>query len=107
MTASDEVEALPFTTWVRTSAGGLELCAGGRDPILLAWPDVASVRVRRSWWRPVLLAVTPVEMSRVHRADVRHGIPRIRDGAFIAEVGLLRPGVDVLRRELTTPGVRT
>ncbi|MBG0564316.1 hypothetical protein [Actinoplanes aureus] len=89
----------PFHNWVRISDGGLELCAAGSDPILLAWPDVASVEVRRQGLRTVL-RVTPVEMSRVQRADVHYGLPRVRNGAFIADVGLLRPGVDVLRRAL-------
>ena len=89
----------PFNTWIRVSAGGLELCAGGRGPVLLTWPDVASVRVRRRGLR-TLLEVTPVEMRRVHRADARDGQPPVRDGSFVADVGLLRPGIGVLRREL-------
>ncbi|WP_250006818.1 hypothetical protein [Actinoplanes sp. M2I2] len=87
----------PFHTWVRISGAGLELSAAGSDPILLLWPDVASVEVKRQGLRSIL-RVTPVEMSRVQRADVHHGLPRIRDGAFTVDIGLLQPGVDVLRR---------
>ncbi len=54
-----------LTTWVRVSSGGLELAAQGSDPILLAWPDIATVVVRRAGLRTVL-DVTPVDLDRVH-----------------------------------------
>ncbi len=99
-------------TWIRTSSGGLELSAGGSDPIHLAWVDIARVQVRRkSRW---LLEVTPADMGRVNRVQEGNGMPRRRDGAFVVDLARVAPGPASLRRELArwmpggagpTPGV--
>ncbi|GAB1694429.1 hypothetical protein [Krasilnikovia sp. M28-CT-15] len=93
-----------LTTWVRISAGGLELAAQGSDPVLLAWDDIAAVSVRRSGLRTVL-DVTPVDLDRVHPvADEGPGWPTMRDTpagtAFTADLTQVWPGPRALRREL-------
>jgi hypothetical protein len=94
-----------LTTWVRVSAGGLELAAQGSDPVMLAWADVAAVTVRRSGLRTVL-EVTPVDMDTVHPVqDAGVGWPPLtvteRGPAFVADLTQIWPGPRVLRRELT------
>jgi hypothetical protein len=92
-------------TWVRVSAAGLELAAQGSDPILLDWPDIASVVVRRVGLRTIL-DVTPVDMDSVHPVqDEGPGWPALEvtdDGqvAFAADLSELWPGPRRLRREL-------
>jgi hypothetical protein len=93
-----------LTTWVRVSAGGLELAAQGSDPVLLAWEDIASVAVRRAGLRSVL-DVTPVDLDTVHpvQSDGPGG-PALRDtpagATFTADLTQLWPGPRALRREL-------
>jgi len=93
-----------LTTWVRVSAGGLELAAQGSDPVLLAWPDIASVVVRRAGLRTVL-DVTPIDLDSVHpvqgegpgwptMTETEHGT------AFTADLSEVWPGPRTLRREL-------
>jgi hypothetical protein len=94
-----------LTTWVRVSAGGLELAAQGSDPVMLAWEDVAAVTVRRSGLRTVL-EVTPVDMDRVHPVQGSGaGWPTqtvtSRGPAFVADLSQIWPGPRALRRELT------
>jgi hypothetical protein len=91
-------------TWIRISSGGLELAAQGSDPVLLAWPDIAGVQVRRSGLRSVL-EVTPVGMDRVHPVDGEQaGGPPMSETtpapAFTADLSELWPGPRALRREL-------
>jgi hypothetical protein len=93
-----------LTTWVRVSSGGLELAAQESDPILLAWPDIAHVTVRRVGLRNVL-DVTPVDLDRVHPVQgERAGWPTMTetaDGpAFTADLSEIWPGPRRLRREL-------
>ncbi|WP_130509183.1 hypothetical protein [Krasilnikovia cinnamomea] len=93
-----------LTTWVRISAGGMELAAQGSDPVLLAWDDIAAVSVRRSGLRTVL-DVTPVDLDRVHPvAGEGPGGPTLRDGpegaTFTADLTQVWPGPRALRREL-------
>jgi hypothetical protein len=93
-----------LTTWVRVSSGGLELAAQGSDPILLAWPDIETVMVRRAGLR-TLLEVTPVDLDRVHPVqDEGPGGPAMTettDGpAFTADLSEVWPGPRALRREL-------
>jgi hypothetical protein len=93
-----------LTTWVRISSGGLELAAPESDPILLAWPDIAHVTVRRVGLRNVL-DVTPVDLDRVHPVqDEAVGWPAMTetpDGpAFTADLSEVWPGPRRLRREL-------
>jgi hypothetical protein len=93
-----------LTTWVRVSSGGLELAAQGSDPILLAWPDIEAVVVRRAGLRTVL-EVTPVDLDRVHPVqDEGPGGPAMTetpDGpAFTADLSEVWPGPRALRREL-------
>jgi hypothetical protein len=93
-----------LTTWVRVSSGGLELAAQESDPILLAWPDIAAVRVRRVGLRNVL-DVVPVDLDRVHPVqDEAVGGPAMTetpDGpAFTADLSEVWPGPRRLRREL-------
>jgi hypothetical protein len=94
-----------LNTWVRVSAVGLELAAQGSDPILLAWPDIATVVVRRIGLRTVL-DVTPVDLDRVHPVQGEGpGWPtmaRTEAGAvaFTADLSELWPGPRALRREL-------
>jgi hypothetical protein len=93
-----------ITTWVRVSAGGLEIAAQGSDPILLAWPDVAAVVVRRSGLRTVL-DVVPVDLDRVHPVQGEGpGWPTMTDvegrPAFTADLSEVWPGPRRLRREL-------
>jgi hypothetical protein len=94
-----------LTTWVRISAGGLELAAQGSDPVLLAWDDVAAVTVRRSGLRTVL-EVTPVDLDAVHPVQGSgEGWPALtetpRGPAFVADLTQIWPGPRTLRRELT------
>jgi hypothetical protein len=98
--------ALP--TWVRASSGGLELAAQGSDPVLLAWPDIDHVVVRRDGLR-TMLDVTPVDLDRVHPvSEEDEGWPAIRDDdadpqgrpAFTADLTEVWPGPRALRREL-------
>jgi hypothetical protein len=93
-----------LTTWVRVSAGGLELAAQGSDPVLLAWADVASVEVRRTGLRTVL-DVTPVDLDTVHPVQGEgSGWPALRDSprgvTFTADLTQVWPGPRALRREL-------
>lgn len=97
-----------LSTWVRASSGGLELAAQGSDPVLLAWPDIDHVVVRRDGLR-TLLDVTPVDLDRVHPvSDSDEGWPAIRDDdadplgrpAFTADLTQVWPGPRALRREL-------
>jgi hypothetical protein len=97
-----------LSTWVRASAGGLELAAQGSDPVLLAWPDIDHVVVRRDGLR-TMLDVTPVDLDRVHPvAGEDEGWPAIRDDeadplgrpAFTADLTQVWPGPRALRREL-------
>ncbi|WIM95890.1 hypothetical protein ACTOB_008030 [Actinoplanes oblitus] len=94
-----------LTTWVRVSAGGLELAAQGSDPVLLAWSDVAAVTVRRSGLRTVL-EVTPVDMDAVHPVQGSGaGWPAVtvtpRGQAFVADLTQIWPSPRALRHELT------
>ncbi|MBG0561670.1 hypothetical protein [Actinoplanes aureus] len=94
--------ALP--TWVRVSAGGLELAAQDSDPILLAWPDVAAVVIRRDGLRTVL-EVVPADLDSVHPVqDADHGEPLLvdtaRGPAFTADLTQIWPSPRALRREL-------
>jgi hypothetical protein len=91
-------------TWIRISSGGLELAAQDSDPILLAWPDIAHITVRRQGLRSVL-EVTPVDLDRVHPVqDEGPGGPAMtetKDGpAFTADLSELWPGPRALRRAL-------
>jgi hypothetical protein len=97
-----------LSTWVRASSGGLELAAQGSDPVLLAWPDIDHVVVRRDGLRTVL-DVTPVDLDRVHPVSGQdEGWPAIRDDeadplgrpAFTADLTQVWPGPRALRREL-------
>jgi hypothetical protein len=93
-----------LTTWIRVSSGGLELAAQGSDPVLLDWPDVAKVEVRRAGMRSVL-EVTPVAMDRVHPVDdPEAGEPAMSETAaapaYTADLTELWPGPRALRREL-------
>ncbi|GAA0507777.1 hypothetical protein Ade02nite_49910 [Paractinoplanes deccanensis] len=93
-----------LNTWVRVSSGGLELAAQDSDPILLAWTDIASVRVRRARLRNVL-DVTPVDLDSVHPVQgERVGWPTMTetpDGpGFTADLSEIWPGPRRLRREL-------
>ncbi|MEU8814536.1 hypothetical protein [Actinoplanes sp. NPDC048796] len=91
-------------TWVRVSSGGLELAAQDSDPILLAWEDIASVKVRRERLRNVL-DVTPVDLDSVHPVQgQRVGWPALAETpngtAFTADLSEIWPGPRRLRREL-------
>jgi hypothetical protein len=91
-------------TWIRTSSGGLEVAAQDSDPILLAWPDIAHVQVRRQGMRSVL-EVTPLDLDRVHpvQGDGPGGpaMTETDDGpAFTADLSDVWPGPRALRREL-------
>jgi hypothetical protein len=91
-------------TWVRISSGGLELAAQDSDPILLAWPDIAHVTVRRQGIRSVL-EVTPVDLDRVHpvQGEGPGGPAMTETGggtAFTADLTEVWPGPRALRREL-------
>ena len=93
-----------LTTWVRVSDGGLELAAQGSDPVLLAWPDIASAVVRRIGLRTVL-DVTPVDFDRVHPVQgAAEGWPTLTETeagtAFTADLTQVWPGPRALRREL-------
>lgn len=93
-----------LTTWVRVSTGGLELAAQESDPILLAWPDIAHVSVRRVGLRNVL-DVTPVDLDRVHPVQGEGaGWPTMTETphgpAFTADLSEVWPGPRRLRREL-------
>ena len=91
-------------TWIRVSSGGLEVAAQDSDPILLAWPDIAGVVVRRQGLRSVL-EVTPVDLDRVHPVQGEEaGAPAMtetaRGPAFTADLTEVWPGPRALRREL-------
>jgi hypothetical protein len=93
-----------LTTWVRVSAGGLELAAQGSDPVLLAWSDIATVVIRRMGVRTVL-DITPVDLDRVHPVQGEGpGWPTMTDTdrgtAFTADLTQVWPGPRALRREL-------
>jgi hypothetical protein len=93
-----------LSTWVRISRAGLELAAQGSDPVLLAWPDVKHVTVRRDGARTVL-DVTPVDLDSVHPVDREGpGWPTMTETgsgtAFTADLTQVWPGPRVLRREL-------
>ncbi|GIF06368.1 hypothetical protein [Actinoplanes siamensis] len=94
-----------LSTWVRISAGGLELAAQGSDPVLLAWEDIAAITVRRSGLRTVL-EVAPVDMDTVHPVQGSgEGWPALtetaRGPAFVADLTQIWPSPRALRRELT------
>jgi hypothetical protein len=91
-------------TWIRISSGGLEVAAQDSDPILLAWPDIAHVRVRRRGIRSIM-EVTPRDLDRVHpvQGDGPGGpaMTETADGpAYTADLSELWPGPRALRREL-------
>ncbi len=93
-----------LATWVRVSAGGLELAAQGSDPILLAWADVSSVVLRQDGIRTVL-EVWPVDWDSVHPvAADGPGWPTmirtVQGAAFTADLSEVWPGPRTLRREL-------
>jgi hypothetical protein len=93
-----------LTTWVRVSAGGLELAAQGSDPVLLSWADIATVVVRRTGLRTVL-EVTPLDFDRVHPVQGDGpGWPTLIETtagtAFTADLTQVWPGPRALRREL-------
>ncbi|MEU4237909.1 hypothetical protein [Actinoplanes sp. NPDC026619] len=93
-----------LTTWVRISSGGLEVAAQDSDPILLTWPDIETVVVRRQGIRAVL-EVTPIDLDRVHPVDDEGpGAPAMTDTgdgpAFTADLSEVWPGPRALRREL-------
>ena len=94
--------ALP--TWVRISDGGLELAAQDSDPVLLEWPDIAAVVIRRQGLRTVL-EVVPADMDSVHPVqDQSAGGPALTDTprgpAFTADLTQIWPSPRVLRREI-------
>ena len=94
-----------LTTWVRVSRAGLELAAQGSDPVLLDWPDIRHVVVRRAGARTVL-EVTPVGLDRVHPVDDEGpGWPAMTETAtgtaFTADLTQIWPGPRALRRELS------
>ncbi|WP_328462310.1 hypothetical protein OHA21_34880 [Actinoplanes sp. NBC_00393] len=94
--------ALP--TWVRVSAGGLELAAQDSDPILLDWADIAAVVVRRDGLRTVL-EVVPADLDSVHPVQgADHGDPALvdtpRGPAYTADLTQIWPSPGALRREL-------
>ncbi|MEU4421940.1 hypothetical protein AB0F81_15050 [Actinoplanes sp. NPDC024001] len=94
--------ALP--TWVRVSAGGLELAAQDSDPILLDWADITAVVVRRDGLRTVL-EVVPADLDSVHPVQgPDHGEPTLvdtpRGPAFTADLTQIWPSPAALRREL-------
>ncbi len=101
--------ALP--TWVRVSDGGLELAAQGSDPVLLAWPDIAVVAVRRVGLRTVL-EVVPADLDTVHPVQGRDEdtepvlVDTPRGPAFTADLTQIWPGPRVLRRELDRRSAR-
>lgn len=92
-------------TWIRASSGGLEVAAQDSDPVLLAWPDIDHVVVRREGLRTIL-DVTPVDLDRVHpvagEADEWPPLHDEPDGspAFTADLTQIWPGPRALRREL-------
>ena len=91
-------------TWIRLSSGGLEVAAQDSDPILLAWPDIAGVVVRRQGIRAIL-EVTPVDLDRVHPVQGEGpGGPAMTETAagpaFTADLTEVWPGPRALRREL-------
>ncbi|MFI5932879.1 hypothetical protein [Actinoplanes sp. NPDC051494] len=92
-------------TWIRSSAGGLELAAEGSDPVLLAWPDIDHAVVRRDGLRTVL-DVAPVDLDRVHPvSEEDEGWPALHDEpdgtpAFTADLTQVWPGPRALRKEL-------
>jgi hypothetical protein len=93
-----------LTTWVRISGAGLELAAQESDPVLLAWPDIKHVAVRRVGACTVL-EVTPVDLDRVHPVDAGGpGWPAMIETdtgtAFTADLTQIWPGPRALRREL-------
>ncbi|MFI5889335.1 hypothetical protein ACIA5D_04355 [Actinoplanes sp. NPDC051513] len=93
-----------LTTWIRLSSGGLEVAAQDSDPILLAWPDIAHVEVRRQGIRAVL-EITPIDLDRVHPVqDEGPGGPAMTETAtgtaFTADLTEVWPGPRALRREL-------
>ncbi|HET6532656.1 MAG TPA: hypothetical protein VFH03_18880 [Actinoplanes sp.] len=92
-------------TWVRISGAGLELAAQGSDPVLLSWPDIEHVTVRRAGARTIL-EVTPVDLDSVHPVDHEGpGWPALteteRGTAFTADLTQVWPGPRRLRRELS------
>jgi hypothetical protein len=94
-----------LSTWVRVSSAGLELAAQGSDPVLLSWPDIKHVTVRRAGARTVL-EVTPVDLDSVHPVDHQGpGWPALADTAygtaFTADLTQVWPGPRRLRRELS------
>lgn len=93
-----------LTTWVRVSAGGVELAAQGSDPVLLAWSDIDTMVIRRIGLRTVL-DIAPVDLDRVHPVqDGGPGWPAMTETAagpaFTADLTQVWPGPRALRREL-------
>ncbi|WP_326561976.1 hypothetical protein [Micromonospora sp. NBC_01796] len=91
-------------TWVRLSGTGIELAAARRQPVFVPWDAVEAVRFR--WFGPfTMVEVTPTSMAATSTGPPTGWGPRIRQRAgrptIVTEVGLLHPGPDVLRAELT------
>ena len=91
-------------TWIRMSSGGLEVAAQDSDPILLAWPDIDHVVVRRQGIRAIL-EVTPVDLDRAHPVQGEGpGGPAMTETthgpAYTADLTEVWPGPRALRREL-------
>ncbi|MFC7527905.1 hypothetical protein [Actinoplanes sp. GCM10030250] len=94
-----------LTTWVRVSAGGVELAAQDSDPVLLDWPDIAAVVIRRDGLRTIL-EVVPADLDSVHPVqDTRTGGPAMvdtpRGPAFTADLTQIWPSPRALRLELS------
>ncbi|MEV6298187.1 hypothetical protein AB0M02_02150 [Actinoplanes sp. NPDC051861] len=94
-----------LTTWVRVSAGGVELAAQDSDPVLLDWPDIAAVVIRRDGLRTIL-EIVPADLDSVHPVqDTRTGGPALvdtpRGPAFTADLTQIWPSPRALRRELS------
>ncbi|HTJ34856.1 MAG TPA: hypothetical protein VL738_16645 [Dactylosporangium sp.] len=89
--------------WVRVSAAGLELAATRRQPVLLPWSAVQTVRLRYRGPFTELL-VTPTSLDAAAVAPIWAWAPRLhrRSGApaFVVDVGMLTPGPSVLLAEL-------
>lgn len=89
-------------TWIRVSALGIELAQRG-DPVFVAWPQIASARVRGRWIFAAL-EVIPVDLYAVGCALPSRDLPRIRYtrgvAVFRVEAGTMRPGLSALRAVL-------
>jgi hypothetical protein len=94
--------ALP--TWVRMSDAGLELAAQDSEPVLIEWPDISAVVVRRTGLR-IVLEVVPADLDTVHPVqDAENEGPALvdtpRGPAFTADLTQIWPGSRALRKEL-------